>query len=116
MTRSASLDGLGIGLDHAVDDAEFLDPRAGLRRARGGDDFSRQPLRARGARDRAADQPEADQRDLVEQRRRGAHLRRHEIAQAVDHQPVGLFGADGHAQRVRQAVIGQRRAAPGRAW
>ena len=62
--------GLGIGLDHAVDDAEFFDPGAGLGRARGGDDFSRQPLRARGARDRAADQPEADQRDLPEQRRR----------------------------------------------
>ena len=68
------LDGFGIGLDHAVDDAELVDPRAGLRRARGGDDFSRQPLLARGARDRAADQSEADQRDLVEVRR-GAHLR-----------------------------------------
>ena len=65
ITRSASFYGLGIGLDHAVDDAEFLDPRAGLRRARGGDDFVRQPLLARGARDRAADQPEADQRDLA---------------------------------------------------
>ena len=43
-------------------------------------------------------------------------LGRHEIAQAVDHQPVGLFGADGQAQRMRQAVIVQRRAAPGRVW
>ena len=66
----------------------------------------RQPLRARGARDRAADQPEADQRDFLEQRR-GAHLPRHEVAQAVDHQPVGFLGADGQAQRMRQAVIGQ---------
>ena len=55
-----------VGLDHAVDDAEFLDPRAGLCRARGGDDLARQALRARGARDRAADQAEADQRDAFE--------------------------------------------------
>ena len=37
-----------------------------LRRARGGDDLVRQSLRPRGARDRAADQPEADQRDALE--------------------------------------------------
>src|SRR3984957_13190591 len=39
-----------------------------------------------------------------------------EIAQGLDHEAVGLLGADGHAQRVRQAVIGQRaqhQAAPG---
>ena len=54
-----------VGLHHAVDDAELGDPRAGLFRARGGDDFAGQALRARGARDRAADQAEADQRDRV---------------------------------------------------
>ena len=45
-----------------------------------------------------------------------AHLRRHEVAQALDDEAVGLLGADGHAQRVRQAVIVQRpqhQAAPG---
>ena len=57
---------LRIGLHDAVDNAELLYPRPGLRRARGGDDFSRQPLFPRGARDRAADQPEADQRDSLE--------------------------------------------------
>src|SRR4051812_21692516 len=35
-------------------------------------------------------------------------LARHEVAQAVDDEPVGLLGADGHAQRMRQAVIVQR--------
>ena len=60
------LHGFGIGLDHAVDDAELLHPRARLLRARGGDDLARQALRARGARDRAADQAEADQRDALE--------------------------------------------------
>ncbi len=58
--------GLRVGLDHAVDNAELRDPGAALGRTRGGDDFSRQPLPTRGARDRAADQPEADQRDLLE--------------------------------------------------
>src|SRR5580658_1860935 len=40
----------------------------------------------------------------------------HEIAQRLDHEAVGLLGADGHAQRMRQPVIGQRaqhQAAPG---
>ena len=32
---------------------------------------------------------------------------RHEVAQAVDHEAIGLLGADGHAQRVRQPVIAQ---------
>ena len=60
------LGGFRIGLDHAIDNAELHYPRAGLRRARGGDDFAREPLFTRGTRDRAADQPEADQRDLLE--------------------------------------------------
>ena len=58
--------GLRIGLHYAVDNAELLHPRAGFRRARGGDDLAGQSLRARGARDRAADQAEADQRELSE--------------------------------------------------
>ena len=32
-------------------------------------------------------------------------LARHEISQALDDEAVGLLGADGHAQRMRQAVI-----------
>ena len=43
-----------------------VDARARLRRARGGDDFAGEALRARGARDRTADQAEADQRDPFE--------------------------------------------------
>ena len=60
------LHSLDIALDHAVDDAELLHPRTGLLGARGGDDLARQPLQTRGARDRAADQAEADQRDTLE--------------------------------------------------
>ena len=60
------LHGIDVGFHHAVDDAEFAHPRAGPGRTRGGDDFSRQALRACGARDRAADQAEADQRDAFE--------------------------------------------------
>ena len=107
MTRSASFTASALVSTHAIDDAELGHPRAGLLRTRGGDDFARQALRPRGARDRAADQPEADQRDAFEERR-GAHLPRHEVAQAVDDEAVGLLGADGHAQRMRQAVIVQR--------
>jgi hypothetical protein len=62
-----------VGFQHAVDDAEFGHPRAGFFRARGGDDFAGEPVRPRGARDRAADQAEADQRDASEDRRR-VHL------------------------------------------
>ena len=67
------LDGFRIGLGHGIDNAEFGDPRAGLRRSLGGNDLARQSLLAGGARDRAADQAEADQRELVELRRR-AHV------------------------------------------
>ena len=63
MTRSAPSHRLGIGCDHGIDDAELLHPCARLFRARGGDDLADQPLRLRRARDRAADQAEADQRD-----------------------------------------------------
>ena len=55
-----------VGLQHAINDAEFLNPRAGLGRVCGGDDFAGEPLCSRGARDRAADQAEADQRDASE--------------------------------------------------
>ena len=61
-------DGFRVGLQHAVDDAEFNHPRACLLRARGGDDFAGEPLGPRRARDRAADQAEADQRDASEDR------------------------------------------------
>ena len=44
MTRSASFDRFGVGGDHAVDDAEFGDARAGLFRTRGGDDLAGQSL------------------------------------------------------------------------
>ena len=58
--------GLGVGFHHAIDDAELRHPRTGLRGARGDDDFAGEALRARGARDRTADQAEADQRDPPE--------------------------------------------------
>src|SRR5204862_8165513 len=57
-----------VGLQHAIDDTEFGDPRAGLLRACGGDDLAGEALYPRGARDRAADQPEADQRDALKGR------------------------------------------------
>ena len=68
-----AFDGFRVGLQHLIDDAQFLHPRAGLGRARGGDDLARETLRARGAGDRAADQAEADQRDAFEERF-GAHF------------------------------------------
>ena len=58
----------GVGLDHLIGDAELGDALARLRRARGGDDRAHRALRARRARDRAADQAEADQRQAVEER------------------------------------------------
>ena len=78
--RDAQDDEIGIinrfrvGLHHGFGNAELLDPRAGFGGPRGGDDLFRQSLFARGARDRAADQPEADQRDPFEWRR-GVHWR-----------------------------------------
>ena len=62
--------GLRVAVHHAIGNAEFPDPRPGLFRARGGDDFARQTLSTRGARDRTADQSEADQRHPVETRMR----------------------------------------------
>ena len=43
-------DRLRIALEHGIDDAEFGDARAGLRRARGGDDFAGEVLFSRAAR------------------------------------------------------------------
>ena len=60
----------GVGLDHLIGDAELGDALARLRRARGGDDRAHRALRARRARDRGADQADADQRQAVEDRRR----------------------------------------------
>ena len=63
----------GIGLHHLIGEAELGDAPARLRRTRGGDDRAHGALRAGGARDRGADQPDADQREAVEQGRRFAH-------------------------------------------
>src|SRR2546429_5639864 len=65
---------LRVALHHGIGNAELLDPRAGFGGARGADDLFRQSLFARGARDRAADQPETDQREPFEWRR-GVHWR-----------------------------------------
>ncbi len=67
------LDGLRIGLDHGIDNAELRDAGAGLGQAFGGDDFAGQPLFTRRARDRTTDQPKADQRDAIKVRR-GVHF------------------------------------------
>ena len=66
-------DRFSIAFHHAVDDTEFGDARARLRRTCGRDDLPGEALRPRGARDRAADQAEADQRNLFEYRA-GLHL------------------------------------------
>ena len=63
----------GIALDHLVGDAELGHAPARFRRARGGDDRADRALRPRGARDRRADQPDADQRKAVEQSGGFAH-------------------------------------------
>ncbi len=64
--------------------------------------------------DRAADQAEADQRDAPGSAA-GRSFAGHEVAQAVDDEAIGLFGADGHAQRMMQTVFFSR-AARGPAW
>ena len=65
-----------VGLHHAIDDAEFGDRARDFSRARGGDDLAGQSLQPCAARDRAADQAEADQRDTFEYGR-GVHLTAH---------------------------------------
>ena len=57
----------GIALHHLIGQPEFGDAAARLWRARGGHDRASGALRARGARDRGADQPDADQRYSIEQ-------------------------------------------------
>ena len=63
----------GVGFNHLIGEAELGHALARLRRTRGGDDRAHGALRAGGARDRGADQSDADQRQAVEQRRRFAH-------------------------------------------
>src|SRR6516165_10292325 len=60
-------DGFRIGLDHAIGETKLHDAGPRLFRAGGRDDLADQALRARAARDRAADQAEADQRDPFEE-------------------------------------------------
>jgi hypothetical protein len=61
------LHGLGICVHHAIDDAEFAHALSGLWRTCGGHDLSGKFLRTGCARDRAADQAKADQRNAFEQ-------------------------------------------------
>ena len=63
----------GIGFHHLIGEAEFGHALARRGRTRGGHDRAHGALRAGGARDRGADQPDADQRQAVEERRRFAH-------------------------------------------
>ena len=101
-----ALDRGGVALDDLIGEAELGHALARLRRARGGDDRARRALRARGARDRAADQADADQRQAVEERllQLGHAGLPQELGERLDHEPVGLLAADRHAQRVRQLV------------
>ena len=62
------LHGLGVGLDHLVRDAEFDHAPARCLAARGRHDLARCAVFARRTRDRAADQPDADQREVVDDR------------------------------------------------
>ena len=64
-----ALDGLGVGLDHLIGDAQFNDALARRLRARGRDDRARHAVLARRARDRATDQPDADQCEAIDDRR-----------------------------------------------
>ncbi len=61
-------DGGGIGLDHLVGEPEFGDAPARRGGARARHDLAHRALRARRARDRGADQADADQREAVEER------------------------------------------------
>ena len=68
-----ALDRGGVGLDHLIGEAELGHALARCGRARGRHDRAHGALRARCARDRGADQPDADQRQPVEERGRFAH-------------------------------------------
>ena len=65
---------LGVGLDHLIGDAQFNDALARRLRARGRDDRAHHAVFARRARDRSADQADADQREAIDERSVG-HLR-----------------------------------------
>ena len=101
------LRGLGVGLDHLIRDAELDHALACRFRARGRDDRAHHAVFARRARNRAADQPDADQREAVDDG--SSPLLPHQLGERRDHEAVRLLGADAHAQRVRQ-VIGADRA------
>ena len=58
----------GVGLDHLIGEAKLGDALSRLRRARRGDDRADEALGAGRARNRAADQAEADQRQAIEDR------------------------------------------------
>ena len=58
----------GVGFDHLVGEPEFGDAPARRGGARGRHDFAHGALRARRARDRGADQADADQRQTIKQR------------------------------------------------
>ena len=60
------LHGFGVGRDHLVRDPEFDHALARYLAARGRNDLARCAVFARCTRDRAADQPNADQRELVD--------------------------------------------------
>ena len=63
-----AFDGLGVGLRHLVGEAELDDALSRLRRMRGCHDRAHGALRARGAGDGRADQPNPDDGERVEQR------------------------------------------------
>ena len=67
-----ALHGLGVRLDHLIGDAELNDAPPCRVGPRGRDDRPRGAVFARRARDRAADQADADQGELVDDR--GGHF------------------------------------------
>ena len=100
----------GVGLDDLIGKAKLGDAPPRRRRARGRDDLAHHALRARRARNRRADQADADQRQAVEQRCGLVTASRRlcqKFLERRDHEPVRLLGADAHAQRVRQ-LVGRR--------
>src|SRR5262249_4414373 len=56
----------GVGFNHLIGEAELSHAPARGRGAGGGDDGTRSALRARGARDRRADETHSDQRETIE--------------------------------------------------
>ena len=63
----------GVGFDHLIGETEFGDAPPRRCRARGRHDLAHRALRPRRARDRRADQADADQRQTIEQRRGFRH-------------------------------------------